>query len=62
MKTFTVTLALILGYYDDEHNEPRLRFDNFDVLALDERGAITKAKELDMTGFSIWESYCVEVL
>lgn len=61
MKKYLVTLVLIVGYYDNEYNEPRLRFSEITVEAATELNAIKQAKDLDRTGFSVWESYCEEI-
>lgn len=61
MKKYLVTLVLIVGYYDSEYNEPRLRNIDIEVEAENENKAISKAKDLDQTGFSVWESYAEEL-
>lgn len=61
MKKYIVTLVLIVGYYDNEYNEPRLRFNEITIEADTELNAIKQAKDLDQTGFSVWESYCEEI-
>ena len=56
-KKWLVTIVLIVGYYNHDNDKPRLRYDKYEVEAETEKEAIDKAKELDKTLFSVWESY-----
>ncbi|HEV3223903.1 MAG TPA: hypothetical protein VGZ90_13535 [Puia sp.] len=57
MNKFKVVLELIVGYYDENYEEPKLRRQEYEVMATDERDAINQAKQLDKTSFSIWDTY-----
>ena len=57
MAKYNVTLSLIIGYYDSEYENPKLRDANYEVEADSEKEAIAKAKEIDNTSFSLWEAY-----
>lgn len=58
MKKYLVTIVLIIGYYDQEYNEPKLRNVEYEVTANSESEAKTEAKwNLDKSSFSVWEIY-----
>ena len=62
MKTFEVTLLLVINAPRDfEATEPQTKRVEYTVEAETEGEARTKAKEMDKSGLSIWESYADEV-
>ena len=61
MKKYNVTLAHILGYYDDEDNTPKLKLTEVIIDAEDEEKAIKKAMDEDKTHWSIYECYDDEI-
>lgn len=62
MKTFAVTLVLIIRYLDEAHGyEPVTKESNFTVEAETQSDAIQKAKKLNTSKLSIYESYATEL-
>jgi hypothetical protein len=62
MKTFAVTLVLIIRYLDEAHGyEPVTKESNFTVQAETESEAIQEAKKLNISKLSIYESYATEL-
>lgn len=59
--TYEVTLMLIDGYYDHEYNEPRLKPSYFTITADSEELAIKKAKQINTSPLSIWESFATQI-
>lgn len=49
---------LIIGYKDQENENPILKRSEFEVKAKNENEAIDIAKNLDTSKYSVWESYC----
>lgn len=66
MKKYIVTIVLITGYHWNKQLEeydtdsPKLKEAEFEVMAHNEDEAISKAKEMETSGYGIWESYCTE--
>lgn len=61
MKKYNVTISLIRGYYNDEDKTPNCEIKQFEVQADTEEEAITKAKELENSHYSIEEIYADEI-
>lgn len=61
MKTYLVTLALIIGYYDEDYNEPKLYYAEHLVQAHSEDDAKRAARQMDKTSYSVYESYAEEI-
>jgi len=61
MKKYNVTISLIVGYYDDEDNTPKLKLQQFEVMANSETEAIKEAQKLDTSLLSVWETYANEI-
>lgn len=66
MKTYTVTLELVSGYYGTidngntevlDYEQPKITRATFDVEADNEHDAIHKAKNIDKSMLSVYESY-----
>ncbi len=55
--TYIVTLAVIVGYKDSEKDIPDLRYDEYTVIAFSESDAKEKAKKLNQSKLSVWESF-----
>lgn len=64
MKKYNVVIELVRGYYpanEDGDQDPIIERKEFEVLAENEPEAIKKAKELETSSYSIWESYAEEI-
>jgi phosphopantothenate synthetase len=61
LKRYEVTISLVVGYNDDEERTPKLKHKDFEVEAENETEAIEKAKELETSLFSIWESNAYQI-
>jgi hypothetical protein len=62
MKNYEVTLLLIVNPSRDmELSEPETKRVEFNVKANSENEARVKAKTLDKSGLSVWESYANEI-
>ena len=61
MKNYEVTLLLVINPSRDmDLNEPETKRIEFNVDANSEDEARRIAKELDMSGLSVWESWAIE--
>ena len=54
---YTVILSLIIGYEDGNIDYPKTKQVEYEVWASSERDAKERAKELDKSSYSIYESY-----
>jgi len=62
MKTYEVTLLLAINPSRDiDSAEPQTKRVEFNVQANSENEARVKAKELETSGLSVWESWAYEV-
>lgn len=61
MKQYNVQLHLIMGYYDEEYNEPKIQIQEYRIEAESEEDAIRKAKQLDRSKLSVYDSQADEV-
>lgn len=61
MKKFEATIVLVVGHQRDEENTPILKYQKFEVEADNEEDAINKAKLLETSLYSVWESYADEI-
>jgi hypothetical protein len=62
MKNYEVTLSLVVNPSRDiELTTPQLKTIEFIVSANSEKEAIVKAKELDTSALSVWESWVNEL-
>lgn len=70
MKKYLVSIVLITGYYTTaneegseltDYEQPNLRTVRFEVEANSEHDAISKAKDMDNSKLSVWETYAQEI-
>jgi hypothetical protein len=62
MKNYLVTIVLIIGYYDKENTEPKLKSVEYKVNSDKPGNTIYIAKNtLDKSSYSVWESYAEEI-
>ena len=61
LKLYKVTFHLIIGYENNEVENPITKEAEYEVSAYDKADAVLKAAQLDKTSYSIYES-CVEEL
>ena len=57
MKNFTVTLVHVIGYNSGNVETPNTKSTDYEVTANTEAEAIQKAKAMDTTLLSVYESY-----